>query len=168
MAQGREFDRFGVYILGLCLVLTWMACAQSPDFPDEPTLTFDRLSKPSFTKQEGRDTMFLFVKFTDGNGDFGSSTTSNETNLFITDSRSNFTEEYKAPFIPAQGTKNGVSGTIKILLKSPCCIYPNAAPCEVVPEVPTNSLSYKIRIKDRSGNVSNEVTTPLIELACKK
>lgn len=150
--------------------MTIYACAKSPNFEPVPILEFRTFSKNSMNQGEFNDSLFVELFFTDGDGDFGASTTSNEANIFFKDLRTGVTNSYKAPFIPSQGANNGIKGTIRILLRSTCCIYPPATgifPCESVDEFPSNELTYEIYITDRGGNESNKVTTPVITLNCE-
>jgi hypothetical protein len=157
-------------VFPILLVLGIYACASSPNFDPIPTLEFRAISKSSMQQGEFNDSLFVELFFTDGDGDFGANTTSNQPNIFFKDIRTGVTNSYKAPFIPSQGANNGIKGTIRILLRSTCCIYPPTTgifPCESVAEFPTNSLGYEIYISDRSGNKSNVVVTPNIVLNCE-
>jgi hypothetical protein len=156
------------YTIWLCLLLG--SCAKAPDFKPEPSITFDGFSKSTMLQGQFNDSTFIKIGFIDGDGDFGANTTSNESNIFFKDLRTGVIIPYKAPFIPSQGANNGVTGTITILLRSTCCIYPPTTgipPCEVVSEYPTNVLSYEIFVKDRAGNESNRITTTPINITCK-
>jgi hypothetical protein len=147
-----------------------IACAKAPDFPNTPAISFIGFDRDTLTQGEFNDSTFVLLSFTDGDGDFGSDTQSNNANIFFKDKRTNVISQYKAPLIPSQGANNGIRGTIKILLRSTCCIFPEPTgipPCEVVADYPINVLEYEIFIKDRSLNVSNTVTTSRLILFCK-
>jgi hypothetical protein len=157
-------------LLTLCCVILALSCARSPDFSDIPQIEFRGFSRDTLIQGEFNDSTFVQLFFTDGDGDFGASTTSNSANIFFKDLRTGIINQYKAPFIPVQGANNGVSGKINILLRSTCCIYPAATgipPCEVVAEYPSNLLSYEIFIEDRAGHKSNIVSTPTLALQCR-
>lgn len=148
-----------------------MGCADAPEFSPIPTLRFESISKSEM--MQGRtmeDSLILKLFFTDGDGDFGTSTQSNESNIFIIDKRTNEIKDlFKAPEIPQQGANNGVSGTISIKVFNTCCVYPEASgipPCERFSQFPENNLILDIYIKDRAGNVSNTVTSDPIRLRC--
>jgi hypothetical protein len=160
-----------IWFLGiLCTpIFLWMSCASAPELDPVPTLDFRSFSKSSLAQGEFNDSLYVELFFTDGDGDFGSESTSSQANIFFIDNRTSSVQSYKAPFIPPQGANNGVKGSIRILLRSTCCIYPPSTgifPCESVPDFPSNSLSYTIYIMDRSGNESNKVTTPALVLQC--
>ncbi|MBK8054167.1 MAG: hypothetical protein IPK35_13075 [Saprospiraceae bacterium] len=141
------------------------------EYPDIPSLEFVGFSKNTLNQSDiGGDTLLMTLKFTDGDGDFGTEDRKTEPNIFVKDLRTNQTlRQYKAPFIPLEGTKNGVSGKINIVFLTTCCVFPPATgitPCSKVPQYPKNDLSMEIYIKDRAGNSSNIVTTPPITLNC--
>jgi len=109
--------------------------------------------------------------FTDGDGDFGSTTTDTASNIFITDLRTNHSfRQYKAPFVPLEGAGNGVSGKIKIKVFTTCCIFTTSSginPCTKTSLFPQNELPLEIYIKDRAGHVSNTVKADVLILDCE-
>jgi len=151
------------------LMVFVLSCAEKPDFSETPTLSFQSFSKQSMLQgSTNEDNVTLTLYFTDGDGDIGYSIDEFQQNLFITDNRTGdlFTG-FKLPEIPIEGSKNGVSGTIELLIFTTCCIYPDGIdPCEIVDEFPSNDLSFDIYMLDRAGHISNTVTTPSISLKC--
>lgn len=162
---------FGIYAL---LVVALMAsfCANPPDYPDEPVIDFVALSKDVMQQSSfGKDTVAITFSFTDGDGDISFSDTT--SNIFIIDARDNFSKpSYRVPRIDEQGVGNGISGEITIQVPTTCCIYPinTAPPCDTSAFAPkfTDTLQYKIQIKDRAGHLSNEILTAPIRLVCRK
>ncbi len=159
-----------IFFFGLLMMI--LSCINPPDFSNIPSLEFKSVSKQ--TMKQGLfsdDSLVLVLYFTDGDGDFGSEPKSNVKNIFIKDNRTNEVfREYKAPFVPTQGSTNGISGTISVLVYSTCCTYPEATgifPCERSSDYPSNDLTLDVYIKDRSGNQSNIVTTSVIKLDCR-
>lgn len=147
------------------------SCVRPPEYSDVPTLEFRSFSKD--TMRQGvfsEDSVFLVLYFTDGDGDFGTPGQGTQKNIFIKDKRTNRTfREFKAPFVPVEGTGNGISGTITIKLFSTCCIYPEPSgifPCEVSDEFPYNDIALEVFITDRAENKSNTITTPALRLQC--
>ena len=151
------------------------ACALAPNYSNIPEIEFAGLSKQSM--KQGllfADSLDIYVNFKDGDGDLGSSVTSDAENLFLIDSRTGETYGfYKVPVIPEQGANNGVEGSMIIKVYSTCCIYPEniGGSCDttasVVNQFPINDLSLDIYILDRAGNKSNVVKTTNISLLCK-
>jgi hypothetical protein len=153
------------------LAFTFLTCVKPSDYPDVPVLEFVGFSKSTLNQGDiGGDTLLLILSFTDGDGDFGTEDRRTEPNIFVKDLRTNQTlRQYKAPFIPLEGTKNGVKGKINIVFLTTCCVFPpntGITPCAVVPQYPKNDLAMEIYIKDRAGNSSNKVITPPITLNC--
>ena len=144
-------------------------CTKPPDYPDEPVITFERLSKPAIEQGNAGtrpDTLELVIGFTDGDGDIGS----DSINVFLTDSRNGAREIFRINPIPKQGTGNGISGEITIKMPNRiyfCCTFPNTTnTCFPSTEYPQDTVSYTVQIKDRGGNLSNRVQTSTITILC--
>lgn len=157
-----------IAISTVVLLSILMSCTQPPDYPIEPQIEFNRFSRDFMNQGFGpEDSIVMFVDFTDGDGDLGNKEDS--LDVFITDTRLNAGPlNYKLPFIPEQGSGNGISGEIAIVLPSSCCIFPNNTPppCTESQTFPTDTLIYEVYIKDRAGNESNRILTGDIYLNC--
>lgn len=158
-------------IILFAVCVTALSCVRPPKYSEVPTLEFRSFSKD--TMQQGvfsEDSVILVLYFTDGDGDFGTPGQGTQKNIFLKDKRTNQTfREFKAPFVPVEGTGNGISGTISVKLFSTCCIYPEATgifPCELSEEFPYNELTLEVFITDRAENKSNTVVTPPLRLRC--
>ena len=167
--------------LGLLLLLSIAAfqfCVQPPDYSDTPVIEFKSMTKDTLlTSRYGGDSTTIILSYTDGDGDLGSMANDTSSRVFLFDSRDNSPKAaYTLPFIEQQGAGNGISGDISIFIKSDnnafkfCCIYGgNLPPCELDPAPQnTDTLTFKIYIKDRAGHVSNVVETAPIILICQK
>jgi hypothetical protein len=153
----------------LVALLGW-GCVDSPNFPIEPRIEF--LSMTKDTLKQGifqQDSLWVFFKFEDGDGDIGRNDQQHENDVFFIDMRTGTLDNtFGIPEIPEEGAGNGVEGEVRILLFSTCCIYPDGSdPCIVNPAYPVDSLRYRIYIKDRAGHTSNEIITPVITLLCQ-
>lgn len=149
--------------------ILFYSCTDAPDFPDEPQIEFISISKSELQQDDlNTDSLSIFLSFTDGDGDIGSEQNSSEQNIFLIDTRTGFTQDkFKIPFVPPQGTGNGISGTMEILAFTTCCIYPDRTPpCTPSTKFPKDTLQYEIYIVDRAGNESNHVFTGDIILNC--
>lgn len=132
--------------------------------PPEPALTYLSISK-GFMAQNGQDSLLLTFSFTDGDGDIGNDT---EDNIFVTDSRTNqLIASYRIPEVDENSSKNGRQGDITLILYSQCCIYPDSSSCYASTVFPTDSMSYKIQVKDKAGNLSNIISTDAVQLDCE-
>ena len=111
------------------------------------------------------DTMFVTFSFTDGDGDLGSE---DSLNIFLTDKRDNFlVDRFRIPFIPEEGSGNGIEGEIRVMVFTSCCIYESGQPpCTTGTDQTLDTLTYELFIKDRSGNESNRIETNPIVLQC--
>lgn len=152
------------------VALTLPTCINPPEFANIPKIEFVSLSKDTLLQgvfQE--DSLRVTFHFEDGDGDLGREENALENNVFFIDTRTGeLDNSFGIPFIPAQGSSNGIEGEVHILLFSTCCLYPDNGPdpCEVAPQYPTNTLTYQIYIKDRAGHESNMIETPPITLLC--
>ncbi len=159
------------------LLFTWASCTQPPDYPIEPVIQYERLTKNTMLQGDGtEDQTWITISFTDGDGDLGffkEGSSQVETDLFIRDLRLNaVTEKFTIPFVPELGAANGISGEINFRLYTTCCIFPEwvtgqPAPCDTSPEYPMDTVQYEIYIKDRAGHESNRVVTEPIYLLCQ-
>ena len=149
-----------------CTLFTFSSCIKAPDFPDEPVIEFISLSQQVLNQGAlNIDSTLLIISYTDGDGNLGSD---NGSNVFITDTRDGFQlEGFQIPKIPEEGSTNGISGTLEMLLYTTCCYFPDGTPpCNVSSEFPIDSVSYEVYIVDRDGNESNRILTPFIEILC--
>lgn len=156
-----------IYFLTISFILSYYSCTQTPDFPVEPVISNFRLNKDSLVQGLGnQDSIQFIIDFTDGDGDLGSN---DSLNIFILDNRDgSIFEQFQIPFIPEAGANNGIQGTITAFANSTCCVYPNMQPpCSPSTEFPTNELTFTIYIKDRAGNESNHLVSPIITLLCQ-
>jgi len=157
----------------LCSILFLLQfCVQPPDYPDEPVIEFQSLSKTTIMQSSlGIDSVVITFSYTDGDGDLGFTDTS--ASIFIVDGRDTFQKpSYRIPSVGTQGAGNGISGEISIVVPTTCCIYPRSSgipPCDKSSFAPQqfDTVFYFIRIKDRSGNLSNTIQTAPIRLQCK-
>ena len=155
-------------IIFLALTNIMSGCLNAPDLSDTPEITGITLSKNTMVQGNlNNDSLVFIINFTDGDGNFGSD---NLPNIFIKDSRQeNLVYEYKAPFIPKEGTNNGIKGTIYLTLYTICCLSEiNPSCCVDLFGCPTeNSLYFDVTIKDRNNNTSNVFETDKIILLCR-
>ena len=158
---------FGFLTVGLLL----LACNNSPDYSDVPTIEFVSISNFDMVQNPlNSDTSVISFSFTDGDGDIGFEDGNINSNIFIVDNRTgDFFDRFRLPAIPPQGANNGVSGQINMVILNTCCVFPpqdSIPPCESPSQFPTNDLTFTIYMIDRAGNKSNEISTPSITLRC--
>lgn len=143
-------------------------CVKPPDYPDEPVITYKSMTRTTLRQGTGTfDTTHVTITFTDGDGDLGNE---DSLDVFVFDGRDQFLKsKFRLPFIPPEGSGNGISGEIKLRLNTSCCIFPGNVlpPCSPSTDFPTDTLVYEIYIKDRAGHESNRVKTAPIILLCQ-
>ena len=160
------------YTILLITLFLGFGCTNPPDYPDEPVIEYVGMNTNTFVQgiQQGGTELQIVVSFTDGDGDIGDE--NNLANFFLEDSRDGFTFTRSIPFVPEQGTGNGISGEITLRINTSlghfCCFYPTGQePCTPSTEFPTDTLTYSLHMMDRSGKVSNTVVTEPIYLLCQ-
>jgi len=160
-------------IVGVFSVLVCFSCIQPPDYPVEPVIEYIGMSKNLLMQGEGySDSLLVSFSFTDGDGDIGYPASNPTPSVFIRDSRDGFEKPpLQLPYVEPQGASNGISGEITVKLPTTCCVFisPEGIPfaCDEVPfSVKFDTLFYFIKIRDRAGNMSNEIQTELIRLQC--
>lgn len=138
-----------------------VAC-QKEDYPPEPQLEFIDLSKFE-VKQNGLDSITFDLRFTDGDGNFGSES---QDNVFLTDTRTGL-QSRSFRIAPLEDGSGGVrEGNFRLSVRSECCIYPDTTDCIFNLNYPKDTMSYRIQIEDAVGNRSNVVETPKFRLDC--
>jgi hypothetical protein len=144
------------------------SCINAPEFSNVPKIDFVSLSKDSLNQGLNQeDSVIVTFHFEDGDGDIGRMTDAEENNVFFIDNRTGqLDNSFGIPFVPPQGSSNGIEGDVHIKLYSTCCIFPSGDPCLPSTDVPFNDLTYDIYITDRAGNTSNVITTSVIRLKC--
>ena len=147
-------------------------CLKKEDFPDIPHITYEQTVLNQTPLSEADSLGYVRFRFTDGDGDLGFPGNDPQPSIFIQDARDSFPKySYKIPYVEPQGTGNGISGDISIVLPTTCCIYVNPQgvklACKNVPAFFTqDEFFYRISIKDRAGHVSNTIETDKIKLLC--
>lgn len=168
----KKFFRPTIFLLFFAFT-TAQFCVKPPDYPKEPAIEFISLSKNVLQQGKGKgDSLKVSFSYTDGDGDLGFPDTDPTPSVFVRDDRDSFSKfEYQLPYVEPQGASNGISGEIGIVLPTSCCIFitdegfPRA--CDDVPaDFLYDTLYYFIKIRDRAGNMSNEIKAGPITLKC--
>ena len=156
------------YILSIAVVVAFFSCANPPDFPLEPIITYESISVNTINQSAiESDSARITISFTDGDGDLGRENM-DSVDIFIIDNRIDFMQPgFVIPFIGLQGVGKGISGEITFVAPPNCCIFENGLPpCQPSTEFPIDTVTYDIFIVDRAGNESNRVTTEPIFIRC--
>ncbi len=156
-----------LYFVSVFLIIAGViSCTKAPNFPPEPIISNLRINKEIIRQGfSNQDTLLFTFDFTDGDGDLGSD---DSLNVYIIDNRDeNVFESFRIPFLPIEGAKNGIEGTITARANTTCCIFPdNTPPCTPSVMFPTDTVIYQLFIIDRAGNKSNILETVPITILC--
>jgi len=165
--------KLNILLLGLLTVMIVFSCVNPPDYPNEPVIQYIGVNKSSVYQGNGQlpdDTLEMYISFTDGDGDLSFE---DSTDIFLYDSRfPSIVSDFSIPSIPEDGTGNGIRGEITIRTinrnMNICCLD-NGIACPNLSEVSidTDTFSYAIKIRDRSGNMSNSVQTEVLSILCR-
>ena len=171
MSSLRDFMRHILVAVAIiaCICLFLPGCINAPDFAKVPKIEFVSMTKD--TMLQGvfqQDSLLVTFHFEDGDGDIGREENADENNVFFIDKRTGQVDNsFGIPFVPPQGSSNGIEGDVHILLFSTCCLFPNGQdPCTPSDLFPYDEIVYEIYITDRAGNESNHIETPPITLIC--
>lgn len=152
---------FCICMLGLGLE----ACIKPETYPPEPLITDVIIDKSVI--QQNEESFVISVSFQDGDGNIGADGTNDNSNAFLTDSRTGFVDSLTIPDLAAPGDVKSISGTIDFTVSSECCIALSGISCTPNAEYnPTDTVIYQIVIQDRALNVSNVMETPPLIIVC--
>ncbi len=160
-------DKVG--LIALLFTLLVGSCIQPPNYPDIPEIFNAQLLKTVLfqgSPSAPRDTLILTFEFRDGDGDL--SFPSDSIDVILTESRFGLTFPQRLPYITEEGVGNGISGVITIrqsLRENGICCIANQQNCTT--EIAQDTFSYLIQIRDRAGNMSNQLRTETITLLCE-
>jgi hypothetical protein len=152
-------------------------CESNENFSNTPLLENPTVSRSQVSGN--LDSITIKFDFKDGDGDIGElepDTTSynlcdlNTINtaafsmLFVEDTRTGCFVNYHLEAIPVES--GSITGEMEVTFNSICCIYGGDTACIPSTQYPTDTVIFKIRMKDRAGNISNLLTTPPVYINC--
>lgn len=155
---------FKYFILFSIVILTFTSCYKAPSYPNEPVITFGGFEKDKAIYTLG-DSGWMYIKFTDGDGDLGILNGDSSSNIFLKNLKDtlidNFNIPYNIPRIPQKGTSISIDGTIGYKLIA--LFQPSTYQLYFTQTGKTvDTFSYQIYITDRAQHKSNIITTPQI------
>ena len=157
--------KFKIAILSIITFSAISSCYKPPEYPDEPSVKFNRIEKPNevFTLDAGQNGS-LFLDFTDGDGDLGKLNNQDSTSFVmyrnLRDTSFFGRRLYIIPIIPKKGTTSAISGTIEIKLNE--ALFNAYAAYFVFKGISVDTFTYEMYITDRANHKSNVITTPPI------
>ncbi len=98
------------------------------------------------------DSIIFVLHYIDGDGDLGFNDP-DSMSLYVTDNRIGLTQEMFVPLLAPEDASVSIQGELEIELQN--CIMTD-------PDATSETVTYTLRLRDRSGNWSNSVTSPPI------
>ncbi len=129
----------------------FISCKKDEEINYSPSIEFKSISPG--TIEEYRDSVVITISYLDKNGDLGE----NETempNAFVRDIRNNLTYSFRIRQL-APNTDIAIQGNLEIVVPQVARINNNSA---------SESATFEVYVKDRSGMESNKVTTSAVTI----
>jgi hypothetical protein len=149
-------------LFGCSVVLLAAACTKTNNNSPYPQISITTFIPDSVKAGSDKDTVKLFYKFTDGDGDLGvSETPTNNSLIVLKDSRNTDSLLYYMPSIdpsyidPAKGMEGN---SVVFIYASLLTLRPDSA------HAAGDTLTFSMYVLDNAGNKSNTVTTPQLLL----
>ena len=142
----------GGVIVSLCVI---SACKKKKEEPaPDPIPTIEVISVSPSTVKEYQDSVIITLKYKDANGDLGDPSP-DELSLYVKDSRLPNPDKYHVkPLAPISSDDIPIEGQLTIKLNSLFLLGTGN----------TELTTLGIKMKDRSGNWSAEVSSPQITI----
>lgn len=131
------------------LVIVLGGCKKEDTYPSEPEI--ELLSITPLELVQFEDNISLRIKYRDGNGDLGDENPDADV-LRVKDSRLSEPDWYHVQPLAPIGSEVAIEGELDITLNT-LFLLGNGS---------QESTTFSIRIRDRAGNFSNEIVTPVI------
>ena len=139
-----------LFILFSCVSLI-SSCKKDDKIEITATPSIEFISITPATAIEYQDKITITISYQDGDGNLGENSP-DVKNLFLTDTRTNVTYQYRISQLAPSAQTIAIKGTLTIELKNTAITNGSAS----------QSVSFSVYLKDRTGNVSNTVSTSTI------
>jgi len=127
------------------------SCKKKEESSTTPQIEFVSISPSSAV--EYVNSITISFSYDDLDGDLGQNDP-NVTNLYVTDSRNGVTYNYRISQLAPEGASIHIKGNLNVIIKN-TAITDNSV---------SQSVTYSLYLKDRSGNSSNTITTTAITI----
>jgi hypothetical protein len=146
------FLKYSIFILPVFFLLSCKKKKKDEKVGNDPP-TIELVSVTPGTAKEFKDSILIVIKYKDVNGDLGDDNP-DELSLQVKDSRlQNYDAYHIKPLAPDIGKDISIEGDLKIKLNSLFLLGGGS----------TELATLTIKLKDRAGNWSNEISTqPII------
>lgn len=138
-------------ILYIFLLVLFATCKKDKKLPPEPTI--ELVSVTPSTVVQFKDSVEVTIKYTDNDGDLGDDSP-DEYSLQVKDSRLANPDYYHIPPLAPSGSELKIEGQLKIKLNT-LFLLGNGN---------EEFSTLTIKLKDRAGHWSNEISTPSIAI----
>lgn len=132
----------------------FFSCKKKSESASAPEPTIEIISVTPTTVTEFKDSILIKIKYKDSNGDLGD-VSPDEHSLEIKDSRLPTADMYHVkPLAPISDKDISIEGELTVKLNSLFLIGSGTS----------ENTTFVIKLKDRSGHWSNEITSPQITI----
>lgn len=137
----------------LIFILITLSSCKKDELEINNTPQIELINAGPNTVKEMEDSIWFEINYKDGNGDLGENNT-DENNLWVTDPRINVKYEFRIKQLVPNNSEVPISGILRFSISN--TVITNNQNSE--------SVQYKIQLKDRAGNYSNEIICPPINI----
>jgi len=141
-----------VYVLlSLASLFLVLSCKKKVTKSNTPEIAFVSIT-PSSAK-EFDDQIKIKFSYKDYNGDIGEND-ANKTNLVVRDNRNNVEYRYRVKQLGPDGATITLKGELEVIIDNTL----------IIDNSNSQAVNYSIKLQDRAGNWSNEITTTSISI----
>lgn len=126
-------------------------CKKKVTKSNTPEIAFVSIT-PSSAK-EFEDQIKIRFSYKDYNGDIGEND-ANKTNLVVRDNRNNVEYRYRVKQLGPDGASIALKGELEVVIENTL----------IIDNSNSQAVNYSIKLQDRAGNWSNEITTTSISI----
>jgi len=137
------------FIISLCFVLVVAGCKKEEEEPKPPIIELVEITPLSLVQYE--ESVYITLKYNDLDGDIGYEDP-DEYSLKIKDNRLAHPDWYHVPPLSPIGSNVAIEGNLTVKINT-LFLLGNGA---------QEQTSFGIQLKDRTGNWSEEITTPQV------
>lgn len=139
------------YCILLTSVFLIFGCKKKVTKSNIPEIAF--VSITPTTAKEFDDQIKIRFGYKDYNGDIGEND-ANKTNLVVRDNRNNVEYRYRVKQLGPDGETISLKGELEVVIENTL----------IIDNSNSQSVNYSIKLQDRAGNWSNEITTTSISI----
>ncbi len=145
----KNTNKMKKFSLVCFIAFALIACKKKNEEPSSGKgLNIEFLSISPSAVKEHTDSITITFSYNDSDGDLGESNPA-KTNLFVTDTRNNVEYQYRiSPLAPSENNAS-IRGKLNVVVNN----------IAITDSSSSQKISYYLYVKDRSGNISNSITT---------